>query len=275
MYRHLMVPLDDSALSAETVQQAVQLARTLGAKVTFFHAQADCGASSIGALERVMSPSAFNENMAGEVSYRQNMPLVSKPVQVLPPALAALPANVGSIATTSVPSRGTPGAPGDTYHGLINRVNIFPKTALFDTATLSGELTWMQWSKVTQNPSVFKGDASYTAIDKPTKNFFGLAFNFTPTWFQVWPGLDLSAPLTWSQGISGNAAVLLGGNKSAGNWSAGMAADLYQRYKFQISYNGYFGNYSTTATGAMDVPNGTSAALSDRGWVSFTFKTTF
>ena len=66
MYRHLMVPLDDSPLSAETVPQAVQLARTLGAKVTFFHARADYGASSIGALERVMSPAAFNDNMAGE-----------------------------------------------------------------------------------------------------------------------------------------------------------------------------------------------------------------
>jgi nucleotide-binding universal stress UspA family protein/hemerythrin-like domain-containing protein len=66
MYRHLMVPLDDSQLSIETVNHAVAFARSLGAKVTFFHAQSDYGASSIGALERVMSPSAFNEHMAGE-----------------------------------------------------------------------------------------------------------------------------------------------------------------------------------------------------------------
>jgi nucleotide-binding universal stress UspA family protein/hemerythrin-like domain-containing protein len=66
MYRHLMVPLDDSPLSGDAVIQAVQLARALGAKVTFLHAQADYGGSSIGALERVMSPAAFNENMAGE-----------------------------------------------------------------------------------------------------------------------------------------------------------------------------------------------------------------
>ena len=46
MYRHLMVPLDDSTLSAETVHQAAQLARALGAKVTFLHAQSDYGASS-------------------------------------------------------------------------------------------------------------------------------------------------------------------------------------------------------------------------------------
>ena len=218
---------------------------------------------------------------AGEFSYRQNMPLQSKLVTVLPPALAALPANAGSIATTAVPSSGTPGALGDTYHGLINGINIFPKTALFDTATLQGELTWMQWAKVTQNPAVFKGGSSYvnpdgsTPIDKVSRNFVGLAINFTPTWFQVFPGVDLSAPLTWAQGLSGNAAVALGGNKDAGNWSAGVAADIYQKYKVQLSYNGFYGNYSTTATGAMDVPNGVGAALSDRGWVSLTFKTTF
>jgi nucleotide-binding universal stress UspA family protein/hemerythrin-like domain-containing protein len=66
MFRHLLVPLDDSALSFQTAGRAVELARTLGAKVTFFHAKADYGGSSIGALERVMSPATFNDNVAGE-----------------------------------------------------------------------------------------------------------------------------------------------------------------------------------------------------------------
>jgi nucleotide-binding universal stress UspA family protein/hemerythrin-like domain-containing protein len=66
MYRHLMVPLDDSPLSVDSVQHAVKLAGTLGARVTFFHAQTDYGASSIGALERVLSPSTFNAHLAGE-----------------------------------------------------------------------------------------------------------------------------------------------------------------------------------------------------------------
>ena len=66
MYRHLLVPLDDSALSAQTVNRAADFARTLGAKITFFHAQADYGASSIAALERVMAPAAFNEHVAGD-----------------------------------------------------------------------------------------------------------------------------------------------------------------------------------------------------------------
>jgi nucleotide-binding universal stress UspA family protein/hemerythrin-like domain-containing protein len=66
MYRHLMVPLDDSPLSVESIRQGVELARALGAKVTFFHAKADYGGTSVGALERVIAPATFNENVAGE-----------------------------------------------------------------------------------------------------------------------------------------------------------------------------------------------------------------
>lgn len=66
MYRHLLVPLDNSALAVDTVRKAVDLARTLDAKVTFFHAQEDYGASSVGALQRVLSPAVFNESVAGE-----------------------------------------------------------------------------------------------------------------------------------------------------------------------------------------------------------------
>ncbi len=41
MYRHLLVPIDDSALSIGVVGNAVGFARTLGARITFFHAVAD------------------------------------------------------------------------------------------------------------------------------------------------------------------------------------------------------------------------------------------
>ena len=220
----------------------------------------------------------FSKNIEGvsigaELNYRQNMPLQSGIITVLPASL--VPLTPGSIATTSVPSRGTPGALGDTYHGLVNAVYIAPKTLLFDTATIQGELTWMQWVRVTQNDAVFKGSRDYNGIDKVSKNYVGLSLTFTPTWFQVWPGIDLMAPLTWSDGLSGNAAVQLGGNKDAGTWSAGVGADIYQKYRVNLAYNGYFGSYSTTPTGAMSLPNGVSAALSDRGWVSLTLQTTF
>jgi nucleotide-binding universal stress UspA family protein len=50
MYRHLLVPLDNSPLSVESVRHAVELARALGSKVTFFHAKSDYAGTSVGAL---------------------------------------------------------------------------------------------------------------------------------------------------------------------------------------------------------------------------------
>lgn len=41
MYRHLLVPVDDTDLSIEVVGNAVGLARAVGARITFFHAVSD------------------------------------------------------------------------------------------------------------------------------------------------------------------------------------------------------------------------------------------
>ena len=104
-------------------------------------------------------------SVGAELSYRQNMPLVSEPVQVLPAAL--VPLVPGSDRhDRRCRTSGTPGALGDTCHGLSTRINILPKTPLFDTATLAAELTWMQWAKVTQNEAVFKGRERTTRADR-------------------------------------------------------------------------------------------------------------
>jgi hypothetical protein len=194
---------------------------------------------------------------------------------VLPAAL--VPNVPGSIATTAVPNDyDTPGARGNTWHALINGTYVLPSTPLFDTATIAGELTWMHLDKVTQNAAVYKGRAGYTGIDKPTDSYWGLALNFTPTWYQALPGVDLSLPVSWNQGIRGNAATFFGGNKGSGSWSLGLSATIHQTYLVSLSYVDYFGDYDTSpATGAATVFNGSSAAISDRGWVSLTFKTTF
>jgi len=221
-----------------------------------------------------LSKNVGGVSVGAEVSYRQNMPLTSDAVTVLPAALAGgVP---GAIATTAIPSEGdTPGARGTTWHGLVNATYVMPGTPLFDTATFAGELTWMHLASVTQNNAVYKGRDSYVGIDKPTSNYLGLAANFTPTWFQVFPGVDMTMPITWSQGISGNAATTFGGNKNAGNFSAGLGATIFQTYLVNLSYIRYYGDYTTAATGAAATFNGSNAAISDRGWVSLTFKTTF
>jgi nucleotide-binding universal stress UspA family protein len=53
MYRHLLVPVDGTDLSTETVGRAVEFARTIAARITFFHAQPDHAASLLGDAEAV------------------------------------------------------------------------------------------------------------------------------------------------------------------------------------------------------------------------------
>jgi nucleotide-binding universal stress UspA family protein len=48
MYRHLLVPVDGTDLSTETVGRAVEFACTLGARITFFHPQPEDSASLFG-----------------------------------------------------------------------------------------------------------------------------------------------------------------------------------------------------------------------------------
>jgi nucleotide-binding universal stress UspA family protein/hemerythrin-like domain-containing protein len=56
MYRHLLVPIDDSDLSVEVVGNAVALARPLGARITFFHAVGDAGASlNLGKAREILT----------------------------------------------------------------------------------------------------------------------------------------------------------------------------------------------------------------------------
>jgi hypothetical protein len=177
-----------------------------------------------------------------------------------------------------------------------------PKTALFDAASIIGELSYSGLDKITANHDMYYGEgygacnpalaASPSAQvrslykDKAdgcsTKEHIGLAFNFTPTWFQVFPGVDMSAPMSISKTIYGNSPVTLGGNEGNGNYAIGLSFDVQQKYRFDLKYIDFFGDVkTTTGTGAVagqpvvSSQNGLSTLLRDRGHLAFTFKTTF
>ena len=216
------------------------------------------------------------KNIAGvsvgaELSTRHNTPLNS-------PALGVAP---------GLPGQGdTKGPRGDTWHGLVNAAGVISKTALFDQATWLAEVQWSHWSKVTSGANLFQAlgfapcNATATAPAKDkwdgcvTKNYVGTGVAFTPTWYQVFPGVDLSAPVTYSIGLSGNSATVFGGNEGLGNYSLGLGADVQQKYRFDLKYIDFIGRYKSSAT-AVTSQNGLNTFLKDRGFVSLTFKTTF
>lgn len=239
--------------------------------------------SDIDILGLSFAKNVWGISVGAELSYRRNQPLLSDPVTVLPAAF--VPLVPGAIATNALPDADTPGAKGTTMHGLVNLLGTINKTPVFDVASWAVELTWMTWLDVTQNEAVFKGRSGYSQIDRVDKNYFGLAINFTPTWFQVFPGVDFLAPLSWSQGISGNSAIQAGGQDGAGTYAIGVAVDIYQKYRFDLKYVGFYGqtsmcpgvpvNPGTCSPGAVNIFNGTNSVLQDRDFLALTFKTTF
>ena len=216
------------------------------------------------------------KNIAGvsvgaEVSQRRNTPLNAAVLGLAP----------------GLPAQGeTNGPRGDTWHALVNVLGTVSKTALFDAATWAAELQYSRWDQVRSGANLFNAigfapcNATATAAAKDkwdgctTKDYWGVGMAFTPTWYQVFPGVDLSAPMTYAVGISGNAATVFGGNEGLGNYTLGVSADVQQKYRFDLKYIDYVGSYKDNGT-AVTSTNGLTTFLKDRGFVSLTFRTTF
>ena len=213
---------------------------------------------------------SFAKNIAGisvgsELSMRHNTPLNAQVLGIAP----------------GLPGQGdTKGPRGDTLHALVNATGVVPKTAVFDAAVWAAELQWSQWTKVRSGGNLFNavGFAPCAGKDKwdgcTTKNYVGTSIAFTPTWYQVFPSVDLSMPVSYAIGLSGNAATVFGGNEGLGNYSVGLAADVFQKYRIDLKYIDFVGRYKSNGS-AVTSTNGLTTFLKDRGFVSLTVRTTF
>ncbi len=201
-------------------------------------------------------------SVGAEGSYRRNMPLLS------------VPATVG-IPGAPVPANGeTAGARGDTVHALVNFLYIV-KTALFDKADCLAEFTYSRYLRVSSGSDVFKGSSAYTGLDHVTRDAWSGALNFTPTWYHVFPNVDVSMPLSIASGLYGVSAVTTGGAAKNGSYSAGLSFDYLVRYTATVSYSGFFGEYATDASGGISSAKDVFALLKDRDMVTLTLKATF
>jgi hypothetical protein len=226
-----------------------------------------------------LSTKVLGVSLGSELSYRKNMPFWSGPAIVMP-GVTGIP---GIFST--MPGKGeTYGARGNSFHALINLMGLIAKTPIFDSAVWIAEGTWTHYSHVSENLINFAGDGGlevknlylpYNNIDKVTEHAFMIALNFNPTWYQVFPGMDLSMPMSYSRGLSGNSCTFGGAALHSGNWSVGLSLDIYQKYKVDLTYAGYFGDVETDATGGMTQYNGLATLLKDRDNLMLTLKTTF
>jgi hypothetical protein len=244
-------------------------------------------------------------SVGSDLNIRNNMPLASIPAIIsaagpggLQAGLGLLPPrNPGTGVMTDVPRDGDSlSATGDTLHWTVNGLLAIADTPLFDSASLLGELYYSNLLSLdSHNQALYKGEDSYRGVDQSTRDNWGVAINFTPTWYQVFPGIDLSAPLSVNLGIDGVSPVVAGGAKDTGTYSMGVSAAIYNQYYVDLKYVDAFGEASKCDNGATDgaTPNaldGTqrytcyaggyasfsgAATTEDRAALYLTLKTTF
>ncbi len=173
-------------------------------------------------------------------------------------------------------------ARGSTWHGLLNALAYVGKTPVFDSATLMAEFSYSRLANADKGTKAYfnheKLNGSCLGNQRDgcsTDSAYGISATFTPTWFQALPSVDITMPIHYDIGLKGNSPVPFGGNENSGSWSVGVGADYQAKYKFDLAYTNYFGNYvRDPITNVVTVANG-NGYNNDRGWLSFTFKTTF
>lgn len=181
---------------------------------------------------------------------------------------------------SSITDGASEGARGNTWHVLLNGVKIFGPTSFWDQLTLTGELAYSRWDKVTSGQQYFLDCSKRPAGDQSpgtgcvTRDAWQTFLRVSPTWVAVWPGWDVSALAGLTLGLKGNSAVLGGGNQKAGSYTLGVTFTYNQKHDFTLAYNGYLATRDVNpATGMIRVSNGSQ--IQDRGWVVFTYKGSF
>lgn len=207
-----------------------------------------------------------------EASYRQNSALNS-----------ALTNGIPGVPTTE-------GAKGDLVNVIGNAFVQLGTTPLFDSGILLAEFSYTHLAKVTANKSLYNGVgyASCPTNNKwdgcSTKDALAVAVLFEPQWLQVFPGVDISMPMSYTLGVKGNPAYAAGAFYAQGTniFSIGVKGTFAGgKTTVGLQYNGY-----KWRTGPKENIPGLGAsyagfggngpvALNDKGWLQLTLKTSF
>jgi hypothetical protein len=225
-----------------------------------------------------------NINVGAELTYRMNTTLKTA-------------SGVQALLDSDRPAR------GDAIGFLVNAITLLPRTALWEGGELAAELAYNKIQRVSFNPGLNAVGAGatgnsvgtpggYQVVGSPfctnaagafgqggaregcitKKGAWIISANFQPRWPQALAGVDLSAPIFVSYGISGNANSA---TMSAGQvvYQIGLQADVYQKYVVKLAYTGGHSRSETTPSGGL-TGSGTWWQ-NDRGWLGLSLRTSF
>ncbi|VVO30721.1 hypothetical protein PS691_04919 [Pseudomonas fluorescens] len=197
-----------------------------------------------------------NANVGFEASIRRNAPLVSLTVADLSAVAPVVAGDNDNHPLYAV---------GKTAHAQINMVNILPVSVFWDTAVLLGELAWNRTLSVDKNRDMLDPNS--------TRDALAMRLVFTPTYFQVLDGLDLSVPMGVGYGIDGRSSAVGGFSQAkGGNFNIGLAGDYLKSVNLSLAYNGFFGPSAPINIDGIKTFKQTNA---DRDFIAFSVSHTF
>jgi hypothetical protein len=204
-----------------------------------------------------LSTNVGSANVAGELSVRMNTPLVSG-AQVITPGVAA------------DNNRNPLYAVGNSLHANISSVLVLGPGPLWQAGTLIAEFGYNHLINVTKNPQARDPNTTSDAT----------AFRvvFSPQYFQVISGLDITVPIGLGYNLTGNSAVVgsfNGGVHHGGDMSIGINGTYQQVWTFGLNYVHYFGAGGPTLTTSNPQALSFLQSLKDRDFVSLNVKRTF
>lgn len=202
-----------------------------------------------------MSASTYlgDDTLAGELSERWNMPLVSRGTGPVP--VSSL---IGMTAPpdTLFPSKPVPTAyaTGQALYALGSFERRLRPGSLWDDAVLDVEFAATDLTRVDDNPQ--------RRLPGTTRLASALEVVFKPQYFQLLPGLDVSVPIGVRLGLSGRSSVDPGMVAHAGTVTLSLSATYRIVWEGGISYTHFLGSPAVQP-------------LADRDFITFTLGRTF
>lgn len=177
------------------------------------------------------------------------------------------------------------GATGEVLNLLANLMVPLGSTAMYHSGTLIAEVAYTHLLDVDRiNGGLYNGvgrpGCAGTKWDGcSTSDAVSAAIVFEPQWNQVFPGVDLSAPINLTHGIKGNGAIVGGPTQGSTTWSVGISAIFGGKNSLKLAYVGSHAHtkgiaYTPSGLAYYAGGNGNFAS-NDRDWVSLTFSAPF
>lgn len=152
------------------------------------------------------------------------------------------------------------GPVGDVWSLVFNGIGLLSDNGIWEGGKYVYEFTFQMLDDCSENCQLLDPRVKENQVVST------VAGVFSPTWYQVYPGWDLSIPMSVSYTIDGNKSPFtFGGDEGRGTASLGANLSIDETWSFSAKYNVFFGPVSA----------GIGGLLKDRDNVSFTLKRTF